>query len=128
MNPCFFAASILAPGRKLPEIARTSATNATLRDILFVLLCLAVLSLGFLLWAAFIRKRRRHSSGHSHHITRTAAAGEKGTEPRKRRHRHRRRRSASYPRNPTLAQTGGLPPVRRDEPPAPPQQTGTQSL
>ena len=128
MNPGFFAGSILAPGRKLPETAPLSATKGTLRDILLVLVCLALLSMGLLLWAAFVRKRKRHSSGHSHHITTTAAVGGKGTEPRKRRHRHRRRRSASYPRNPTLAQTGGLPPIRRDEPPPPPPQAGTQSL
>ena len=31
--------------------------------------------------------------------------------------RHRRRRREHRPRNPTLAETGGLPPIRADKPP-----------
>jgi hypothetical protein len=123
MTQVFFFSPIFALAKLFPETGRK---DATLREILLVLVCLGTLSFGLLLWAAFIRKRKRHSSGHSHHISKTAAVGEKGSEPRKRRHRHRRRRSSNYPQNPTLAQTGGLPPVRRDEPPASPQQTGTQ--
>jgi uncharacterized iron-regulated membrane protein len=45
----------------------------------------------------------------------------KGRKPRKRKHRHHHRESRAL--NPTLAQTGGLPPVREEEktdPPAPP--------
>jgi len=96
---------------------------------------LGALSFGLLLWVAFVRKRKRRSPGHSHRshqLSRTTAAGEttapgeQGSEPRRRRHRHRRRRSSNYPQNPTLAQTGGLPPIRRDEPPTPAQPTGTQ--
>ena len=121
----------LALAKLFPEGTRNADT---LREILLVLGCLAVVSVALLLWAAYIRKRKRHSSGHrSHHFSRTtpgigtSGAGEKGSEPRRRRHRHRRRRSSHYPLNPTLAQTGGLPPVRRDEPPASPQQAGTQT-
>jgi hypothetical protein len=31
--------------------------------------------------------------------------------------RHRRRRHEHRPRNPTLAETGGLPPIRTEKPP-----------
>ena len=126
MNQVFHIPALFALAKLFPDGERK---NATLRDVLLVLLCLAVLSLGLLLWAAYIRKRKRHSSGHSHHLSRTpavggtAAAGEQESEPRRRRHRHRRRRSSNYPQNPTLAQTGGLPPIRRDEPPTANQPT-----
>ena len=132
MNQVIHIPTSLALAKLFPEGTRNAET---LREILLVLGCLALLSIGLLLWAAYIRKRKRHSSGHSHRSHRssrttpglgTAAGGEQGSEPRRRRHRHRRRRSSGYPLNPTLAQTGGLPPVRRDQPPAAPQQTGTQ--
>lgn len=35
-------------------------------------------------------------------------------------HRHRRRRQEHRPRNPTLAETGGLPPLRPEDPPKSP--------
>ena len=137
MNDVSHFPTSLALAKLFPDEARNAST---LREILLVLGCLAVLSFALLLWAAYVRKRKRHSTGHSHRshrVSRTApgvgtsaasgtsAAGEK-VEPRRRRHRRRRRRSSSYPLNPTLAQTGGLPPVRRDNPPASSQQTGTQ--
>jgi hypothetical protein len=80
--------------------------------------CLAVI------WAVYLRRRpNRHSSRHSHYHSgsqRTAPGGSGGAdaEPGKRRKWHRRRR-AHRPRNPTLAETGGLPPLR-EEPPAEP--------
>lgn len=134
MNDVIHFPTSLALAKLFPDGIRNVST---VRDILLVLACLAVLSFGLLVWAAYVRKRQRHSSRHSHRVSPTApgvrtsaasgtsAAGEK-VGPRRRRHRHRRRRSSSYPLNPTLAQTGGLPPVRRDNPPASPQQTGTQ--
>jgi len=132
MSRSFFVFTIFALAKLFPEDGQR---NATLRQILLVLLCLGALSFGLLLWVAFVRKRKRRSSGHSHRshqlsrttaADETTAAGEQRSEPRRRRHRHRRRRSSKYPQNPTLAQTGGLPPIRRDEPPTPAQPTGTQ--
>ncbi len=128
------AAGFFAVSKPFPDTTRTSAV---LYQAMLVVICISVVTMGLLLWAAFVRKRSRRSSGHSHHSSssghshqsnRTAATGETGTGHRRRRHRRRRSRSPRYPQNPTLAQTGGLPPIRRDEPPPPPQQqTGTQS-
>ncbi|HXR04875.1 MAG TPA: hypothetical protein VN836_09230 [Verrucomicrobiae bacterium] len=60
----------------------------------------ALIAIGALIWVFYFRKRRRK---HRH------------------KHRHRRARRAA---NPTLAQTGGLPPARPPEPPgATPSQT-----
>jgi flagellar biosynthesis/type III secretory pathway M-ring protein FliF/YscJ len=73
-------------------------------------------------WAVFIRKRTRRRLGrhHAHHRERygpdrsaalngDAHSGESG-QHRKRRHRRHRHRQ----RNPTLAESGGLPPARGD--------------
>ena len=64
----------------------------------------AVLGLGLLLllWARFVRRKQRFN----------AAEGQ-GEEMRIRR-RSRRSSHSPRPRNPTLAETGGLPPVRSD--------------
>ena len=68
-------------------------------------------------WAAFFRKPRRHRHHHPHGHS-PKPLPETRSESRKagwllfrKRHRHRHRHR-ELPRNPTLAETGGLPPVR----------------
>ena len=69
--------------------------------------------------------RRRHSHHHSHqHSSAPAEAAEAPDEARRRsppqkRRKRRRSRRRHRPRNPTLAETGGLPPVRPEGPPEP---------
>jgi len=71
-------------------------------------------------------RRRRHRGHHSHHHfdrqpEPRASSGERVTltpEPAPVR-RWRRRRRAHRPRNPTLAETRGLPPLRAERPPEP---------
>jgi hypothetical protein len=63
-------------------------------------------------WVIFFRKKRRHR--HEHHwknrdAQSAAAAGNSGTASSAENRKDRRRRR---PRNPTLAETRGLPPVR----------------
>jgi len=77
------------------------------------------------LWAVYFRKRRRHHSHHSrHHHHRQPGAEAQPAESteqsslRKRR-KWRRRRRDHRPRNPTLAETGGMPPLRSERPPEP---------
>ena len=92
-------------------------------EYLFVIGAMAAVTLAVLLWATFIRKRRRHRKYKYPHASenkdRQKLAPEavtpeikKDSKPRRRR---RSRRSAER-RNPTLAETGGLPPVRNDWP------------
>ncbi len=82
----------------------------------------AVLALVLLvvLWALVFHKRKddlsrwrvhRHRHHHEQHDSSTSDA------PPEQGHRRRRRRREHRPRNPTLAETGGLPPVRSDPPP-----------
>jgi hypothetical protein len=101
-------------------------SNSGFRDSVYILGAIAVAILPLLFWAAFVRRRRRrrHSHHHSHHHHHESSA-EAATVPaneeaivrpekrRRRRHSHHPHR----PRNPTLAETGGLPPIRSEEPP-----------
>jgi hypothetical protein len=71
----------------------------------------------------FLRKRRLAHSSRHHHSSQVAqrdsfeSVKQHSSAPgRQKRHRYRLRR----PRNPTLAETGGLPPLRQDNPPPPP--------
>ena len=87
-----------------------------------------------LVWAKYFRGSHRHGRHHSrrrHHSSPTAVASggpatEAGTEdiedeatPPHRRHRRRKRRRDHRTRNPTLAETGGLLPLRPNEPSTP---------
>ena len=105
------------------------------RETLLFLAAVLVVILVIFAWAVFIRKpsrRRRHHRHHgSDHADRLGApeareadpvddddddSGDAGAEPSPRR---RRRRRGHRPRNPTLAETGGLPPVRKPPPVGP---------
>ncbi len=90
-----------------------SRASGSGRELLIIILAVASVTLLLLLWATFIRKRPRH------HLSRwvieeaTPADPENGHKRRK----WRRRRRGHRPRNPTLAETGGLPPARVEQPP-----------
>ncbi len=88
-------------------------------DIKLILAGVALLTLAIILGALFMHKRRDEDlSGwrvhHHHHHHREQSngtgSGESGSRRRRRRREHR-------PRNPTLAETGGLPPLRPEPPP-----------
>jgi len=97
------------------------------RDVLIILGAVFCVTLLALVWAIFLRRqtRRRHSHHRArHHSPQSAHPSASPTddavtlpplERRKRRHRSRDHR----PLNPTLAETGGLPPVRTQGPPEP---------
>jgi hypothetical protein len=121
--PRLFAALPTAPERApqapVPGINRDAMAVLITCSALGVLLLLLVLW-----WWQGRRKHRRHHHRHRHHhaasslenaetgagtITDAAEAGETAVTPH---HRRRRRRRAHRSRNPTLAETGGLPPPR----------------
>ncbi|HMP85013.1 MAG TPA: hypothetical protein PKA41_20170, partial [Verrucomicrobiota bacterium] len=68
-------------------------------------------------------KRKKHRSQRSSSEQPNPSQNHHGHSHRH--HPHRRRR-VERPMNPTLAQTGGLPPVREDNPPSPPSRPKTQ--
>jgi hypothetical protein len=100
--------------------AWTSMSPET-KDRLIMLGVFTVLILALIVWAAFFRKQKRKHH-HKHH--RPPGWQEPAGEKPQPQHRHRRRRrSDKLPKNPTLAEAGGLPPVRSHqhelhEPPA----------
>jgi type VI protein secretion system component VasK len=101
--------------------------DPTTRGGLIIFGTIGLVTLLAALWAIFLRKRRRQRRSH-HHAHRPSSQPVKTSEapndedapspPEKRRHRRRSgRRHRS--RNPTLAETGGLPPIRPEGPPEP---------
>jgi hypothetical protein len=98
-----------------------------LKDVLLIIGTGLVLAALLLIWARFyVRNRagRRHQQHHHRRPSSASAAAsadiESDFEPNgRRRHRRRRRRRDHRARNPTLAETGGLPPAKSEE--LPPQ-------
>jgi hypothetical protein len=94
----------------------------TLKELLVLLGAVAWVTVMLFVWAVYFRKKpRRHSHHHRHHSGAEESApvsveesdvGESGRRYR----RKRRRRRDHRPRNPTLAETGGLPPLRTQPP------------
>jgi len=93
----------------------------TLQDLLLILGAAAVLALILFLSVYLTRGgRRSHSLARSPKAIYAPEPSSSGHSSRRARFRKKRRRNDAeqLPRNPTLGETGGLPPVRED-PPAP---------
>ena len=94
-----------------------------LLDFFIVLGVILLVVLIVLIWAYAIRKRKNPMRKHHHHHRKgfreqvQQNAGDIKELIRQRRHGHRHEHR---PLNPTLAQTGGLPPLREAEKPSPP--------
>jgi len=97
----------------------------SLKELMILLGAVAIVSLILVVWAAFVRKTPRRHSHHHHHDysareenneMRSEETGSAEGEGGRRYRRKRRRRRDHRPRNPTLAETGGLPPLRADPP------------
>ena len=118
----FFADASL-PGT--PEISTGWKTMSYAARGAFIVLGVAVLiTIVAFIWAAFFRKKRkrRHSYERWHHQKKQAQESSEESsnhEKHHRRHRHRRHHRDRQ-LNPTLAETGGLPPIRDPQPENPP--------
>ena len=89
--------------------------NEAIAEMWPILAAVLGLALLLLIWARFFRKTRHEGAG-------GYADAESGWV--KSRRRIRRSEHPYRPRNPTLAETGGLPPLRTEPPPAqPPEST-----
>ena len=85
----------------------------------------ALLAMG---WAMFLRRRRHRRHKHHHGHWHASQSTERPVDsdnadtpsgPEKRRRRRRHSGHHHRPRNPTLAETGGLPPIRPEDPAEP---------
>ena len=99
------------------------------RELASVVAAALLVGIAGFIWAVYFRKRPRdgsshpHSRHHHHHHHQSAQEsapagnGADAVNGESKRRRRRRRRREHRPRNPTLAETGGLPPIRTEQPP-----------
>jgi FtsZ-interacting cell division protein ZipA len=127
MRPVLFAQ--VAPD--INQVWSVWHIDSATREWLIILGAVALVALLALVWAAFFRKPRRHRHSHHHHhhhhhrhhhsdepSERPIAPNEADASvPQERRRRRRRSHHRPRPLNPTLAETGGLPPIRPEDPP-----------
>ena len=116
----------LADAETQEILASWRITNPASLEWILIFGAIGLVTLLALLWAVFLRKRRRRRKHHHAHenssrpaeVPEVAKAESVLSPPEKRRHRRRSGRR-HRPRNPTLAETGGLPPVRPESPTEP---------
>jgi hypothetical protein len=106
----FFLAQIDIKDTLVADLQKTSSSRNGL-TLLFT--AVGAVTLLAIVWAIFIRKRPDDSSRRYSYPSRDSdrdKSGESSVKTDGRRRRKRKRRS----RNPTLAETGGLPPIRAE--------------
>lgn len=99
----------------LPTAPPTKLLGMNLRDFLLLVGAVLILAGVLFLWAYAARRSRQAVASYPRAIYR--AEGREQDEEGRRRHRKKRRRVEhpdNLPRNPTLSETGGLPPVREE--------------
>jgi hypothetical protein len=106
----FFLAQVDVKDSLMPDLQKTGASR---NELTLLFTAVGVVTLLVLIWAIFIRKRPHDSSRRYSYPSRDSAkdnTSESGAKASRRSRRRRKRRSL----NPTLAETGGLPPIRAD--------------
>ncbi len=106
-----------------PTVSVGKSTGLLFKDVMAIIVTGLVLALILVLWARYYMRRRKHRQ--HHHANRNAdpLLASQGTPPEYQgeetsRGRRRRRRRDHRSRNPTLAETGGLPPAKPEGPSA----------
>lgn len=119
------------PGRDVPLVPEPLAPPRRFADrgTIILLASLLTLALVIVFWAFFVRKRPKGPRGTltvdgSRHRSSQAY----GLSGRRRRRKRRENHPENLGRNPTLSETGGLPPLRPEEPPSPPSAESSQPL
>ena len=108
------------------EAAKASRPKFLGTDISVVLVIVLALSAVLFFWAFFLRKRPKTARGA---LVIERADKDKhskeayGSSGRRKRRKRRPDHPDNWGRNPTLGETGGLPPVRPEEPETPPSAT-----
>jgi hypothetical protein len=107
---------------ELPAQSPSKLFGLSLRDLLLLLGLFAIVALSLYVFAYLTRRKRRRRLSRSGPemwgADRHAQPSERSTT-RVRIRKKRRKHPDFRPRNPTLGETGGLPPVRPDEPAQP---------
>jgi hypothetical protein len=101
--------------------------SSGMREFLTIAGAISFVTLLVFIWAIFIRKRGKRRRDRSQQRSQPRVSTRAATAPgqngagnvvpeHQHRRRRRRRRREHRPRNPTLADTGGLPPIRTEGP------------
>ena len=114
----------LNPLNPTAPVGRT--TGLLLKDVMVIVATGLILAVVLILWARHYVRRRKRSRRNPHHdraadssLTPSVPLAGEGEEPQHRRRRRKRRRRRDHrSRNPTLAETGGLPPAKPEGPSA----------
>ena len=97
-------------------LPRIKATGPAIREWGILLGAILVIATIVILWIVFSGKSRRHAARREDRRQRRRAFRQAAAEAEEQRSEkssgRRRRRRHHRPRNPTLAETGGLPPIR----------------
>lgn len=106
-------AILAATGIELPGNSKVPAWWAS--DLVLIIGLAALIFGAIILWVVFVRGPKKHPSERHEYKSSSpqATITDDGRERRRKKKRHRRRDHRQ--RNPTLAQTGGLPPPRGPE-------------
>jgi hypothetical protein len=107
---------------QLPPQQPSKLFGLSVRDIVLLLGLVAVIALSLYLFAYLTRRKRHRRISRSGPEMWGADRHAQQSERREKRVRIRKKRAKHpdfRPRNPTLGETGGLPPVRPDEPAQP---------
>ena len=90
------------------------------REAVYALIAAFVVGGALVFWAVYIRKRPRGLSGSGSRVLHESSDQDGEHSGRRRRRKRKDNHPDNFPRNPTLSETGGLPPVRPDDPSRPP--------
>jgi len=111
LHSCLLAATSVDD--LFPPSTRSSASTAPLFFQVMILLgTVGVLTVILVCWAVYFRKRKKESS---RSVAPLVLVEEEESPTGNLRRKFKKRRREHKPRNPTLAETGGLPPAKTDK-------------
>jgi hypothetical protein len=115
--PFLLAASVPNPDEEAIREAATRSTPSFGSETTWLLGAMLVVVAAVFIWAIFLRKRPQTQRG-SFVVTRARPEDREraGSSGRRRRRKRKPDHPENLPRNPTLAEIGGLPPLRPDDP------------
>ena len=100
--------------------APSKTSSFSFQDGLLVMAIITGLAAVLFLWVYFTRRKpRRHLETSAKVIYRDEHGSTTPSLPRPKHRKRRRAHPDNLPRNPTLGETGGLPPIRSEEPNGP---------
>ena len=118
LTPIFAASVVEKAIDQLPvQPAPRTLLGMRMSDMVLLIGIAILLGVALLIWAVFIRGPKQEREQHNYESRKYVEEREDGTI--RKRKKHRRRRRDHRQRNPTLAEVGGLPPLKSDSTPPP---------